>query len=83
MSTKLGICLLFGSMLFLGSFASQMAFAQPEFVLEFGSFGTTDGKFKEPSGLAFDSGANKLYVVDTENDRIQIIDVDGDCDNNE
>jgi len=79
MRIKLGICLFFGTMLFLGSFASQMVFAEPEFALEFGSFGTTDGKFKEPSGLALDTGADKLYVVDTENDRIQIIDVNGDC----
>ena len=83
MSIKLGICVLFGTMLFLGSFASQVAFAEPEFGLEFGSSGTSDGKFKGPAGLALDTGSNKLYVVDTENDRIQIIGVDGDCDSND
>jgi DNA-binding beta-propeller fold protein YncE len=80
MRIKLGLFLLFGTILFLGSFSSsQMVFAAPEFSDEFGSFGTTDGKFKSPSGLALDTGADKLYVVDTENHRIQIIDVNGSC----
>ncbi|HUU49295.1 MAG TPA: fibronectin type III domain-containing protein, partial [Nitrosopumilaceae archaeon] len=80
MKIKLGICLLFGTMLFLGSFSSsQMVLAEPEFSDKFGSIGSTDGKFKSPSGLALDTGADKLYVVDTDNHRIQIIDVNGDC----
>ena len=55
-----------------------LAFAL-SFSLEFGSFGTGDGEFKSPSGLALDTGNDLLYVADTENDRIQIIDVDGNC----
>jgi len=55
-----------------------LAFAL-SFSLEFGSFGTTEGKFKSPSGLAFDRGNDLLYVADTDNDRIQIFDVDGNC----
>jgi len=80
MRTKLGICILFGTLLFVGSFSSsQMVFAEPKFSDEFGSIGSTDGKFKSPSGLALDTDNDKLYVVDTDNHRIQIIDVNGDC----
>jgi sugar lactone lactonase YvrE len=77
-------CLFFVSLLFFGGVASsQMTFAEPEFSLEFGSFGTGDGDFKAPSGLALDTGTDLLYIADTDNDRIQIIDVDGNCDRND
>ena len=42
------------------------------FVKEFGSAGESEGKFDEPTGLAFDSTNDLLYVADTDNDRIQI-----------
>jgi sugar lactone lactonase YvrE len=84
MRAKALFCLFFVSLLFFGGVASsQMILAEPSFSLEFGSFGTVDGKFKAPSGLALDTGTNLLYVIDTDNDRIQIIDVDGSCDNND
>jgi len=84
MRIKLGICFLLGTMLFLGSFTSSQAGAGgPSFSLEFGSSGTDDGEFNFPSGLALDTGANLLYVIDSDNDRIQIIDVDGSCSGND
>jgi DNA-binding beta-propeller fold protein YncE len=84
MRAKPVFCLFFVSLLFFGGVASsQMISASPSFSLEFGSFGTGDGKFKAPSGLALDTGNNLLYVADTDNDRIQIIDVDGNCDSND
>jgi sugar lactone lactonase YvrE len=84
MRANLAYCLFFGSMLFFGSFiSSQTISAEPEFSDEFGSFGTGEGKFKEPMGLALDTGSNLLYVADSDNDRIQIIDVDGNCDDND
>jgi DNA-binding beta-propeller fold protein YncE len=84
MRAKVVFCSFFVALLFFGSFASsQQIFAQPEFSEEFGSFGTGDGKFKSPSGLALDTGTNLLYVADKDNDRIQIIDVDGNCDSND
>jgi len=55
----------------------QIAYAEPEFSFEFGSFGS--GEVKSPSGLALDRGSDLLYIADTDNDRIQIIDVDGNC----
>jgi len=80
MRAKLVYCLFFAALLFFGSFASsQTVYAEPSFSDEFGSFGTGDGKFKSPSGLALDKGSDLLYVADTENDRIQIINVDDNC----
>jgi len=80
MRVKLVFCLFFGSLLFFGSVASsQTVSAELSFSLEFGSFGDDEGEFKSPSGLALDRGSDLLYVADTDNDRIQIIDVDGNC----
>ncbi|MDX1441516.1 MAG: fibronectin type III domain-containing protein, partial [Nitrosopumilaceae archaeon] len=77
-------CVFFGLLLFFSSFvSSQMVFAEPDFTLEFGSFGTADGRFKAPSGLALDTDTDLLYVADTDNNRIQIIDVNGSCDEND
>jgi len=81
MRAKSVFVLFFASLLFFGSFASsQMISAEPLFSLEFGSFGSGEGKFKSPSGLALDTGSDLLYIADTINDRIQIIDVNGNCD---
>ncbi|WP_428324412.1 fibronectin type III domain-containing protein [Nitrosopumilus sp.] len=45
------------------------------FVKEFGSSGDDEGEFDDPSGLAFDSENNLLYVADSDNDRIQIFEI--------
>ncbi|MCV0410449.1 MAG: fibronectin type III domain-containing protein [Nitrosopumilus sp.] len=45
------------------------------FVDEFGSSGDDNGEFDDPSGLAFDSTNNLLYVADTDNNRIQIFEI--------
>jgi titin len=49
------------------------------FVDEFGGSGDDDGEFNNPSGLTLDVSNDMLYVADTDNERIQIIDVDGNC----
>jgi len=49
------------------------------FVDEFGGSGNDDGEFNNPSGLTLDVSNDMLYVADTDNERIQIIDVDGNC----
>ena len=48
----------------------------PNFITEFGSPGASDGQFANPGGIEFDSSGN-FFVVDTNNDRIQIFDSDG------
>ncbi len=84
MRAKSVFCLFFASLLFFGSFASsQMVYAEPSFSLEFGSSGDDDGEFDQPSGLALDTGNDFLYVADTDNYRIQIIDVNGNCSGND
>jgi len=44
---------------------------------EFGENGDDDGEFKLPSAVIFDSGDDLLYVADSGNDRIQIIEFSG------
>ena len=41
------------------------------FIEKFGSFGTADGQFQEPSRLFVDS-EGKIYVTDDNNNRVQI-----------
>jgi len=42
------------------------------FVEEFGSVGSSNGKFNSPAGLALDTANDLLYVADANNDRIQV-----------
>lgn len=46
------------------------------FILKWGSYGTGDGQFDFPSGIATDSSGN-VYVVDTWNHRVQKFDGSG------
>jgi len=48
----------------------------PEFVLQWGSFGTGEGEFRGMHGVVVDAEGN-VYVVDTGNDRIQKFTGDG------
>ena len=48
----------------------------PEFLLKWGEYGTGDGQFKTPSGIAVDSSGD-VYVADTWNGRIQKFTRDG------
>jgi hypothetical protein len=43
---------------------------------QFGAFGTGNGQFKSPGGVAKDA-SNNLYVADTGNDRVQVFDSAG------
>jgi len=47
-----------------------------EFILSFGSFGTRDGQFQRPGGLAWHDG--KVYVADAFNNRILVFADGGD-----
>lgn len=51
------------------------ASAEPRFA--FGSYGTGDGSFIDPWGLAIDSFRDRLYVADSGNARIQVFDTVG------
>ena len=45
------------------------------FVDDFGSSGSSDGKFDKPEGLAYDEDKDLLYVADTDNNRIQVFEM--------
>ena len=49
------------------------------FVDVFGRSGDGEGEFRSPRGLAFDSANDLLYVADSENNRIQVFDIDNNC----
>ena len=48
---------------------------------EFGSTGTSTGKFDEPTGLVIHKDNGDVYVIDSENNRVQRFQADGDYDN--
>jgi len=43
----------------------------------FGSHGAANGQFDDPSGVAIDEHFGRIYVADTENNRVQIFDETG------
>jgi len=48
----------------------------PSFLFKFGNFGSGDGQFKFPNGVAVDS-SDRIIVGDKQNDRIQVFDSNG------
>ncbi|MEZ4651037.1 MAG: SdrD B-like domain-containing protein [Candidatus Eisenbacteria bacterium] len=67
------------SVIVLGGFTPSSTLAAdgpPGYVLEWGSPGALDGEFDSPHGIAVDSNCN-VYVVDTNNDRVQKFDSNG------
>ena len=54
----------------------QVVYAGTSFHLTLGSRGGGDGEFRAPRGMTVDS-AGDVYVADTDNDRIQVFDSDG------
>ncbi|HIJ89160.1 MAG TPA: hypothetical protein HPP97_16005 [Desulfuromonadales bacterium] len=44
---------------------------------EFGAAGTTAGKFLQPTGIAYEKGADQLAVTDTRNGRVQFFSTNG------
>ena len=47
---------------------------------EFGLEGSSDGRFDTPTDLAIDTDSGDIYVVDSENNRVQRFQADGDFD---
>jgi DNA-binding beta-propeller fold protein YncE len=42
-----------------------------DFLTTWGSYGSGDGEFNSPCGVAVDGSGNNVYVADTSNNRIQ------------
>jgi DNA-binding beta-propeller fold protein YncE len=58
----------------------QIAYAEPEFAFKFGSTGTGDDQFDNPTDVIVDKNGKNIYVVDSKNDRISVFEDDGDYD---
>jgi tripartite motif-containing protein 71 len=40
-----------------------------------GGFGSVEGRFKQPSGMAFDPKTNEIYISDSKNHRVQVFNI--------
>ena len=58
----------------------QFAYAEPEFSFKFGTTGTGDDEFDEPIDVILDKNGKNIYVVDSNNNRINVFEDDGDDD---
>ena len=76
--SSIGLC--FGMLLLIGIVSVQIAYAEPAFSFKFGSFGTANNQLKNPSDVIVSSDGRTIYVVDTDNHRINVFDDDGDYD---
>ncbi|HET6517227.1 MAG TPA: 6-bladed beta-propeller, partial [Nitrosopumilaceae archaeon] len=65
-------------LLFVTSFAYSAVFAEPVFILKFGSFGLDDDEFNEPVDIALDASGKIIYVADKNNNRINVFDEEGE-----
>ena len=63
--------------LFGGMLIFPTIFAEPLFFFEFGSFGLEDDELNEPNGIALDASGKSIYIVDKNNNRINVFDDDG------
>lgn len=65
-------------LLVLTLLAPEAATAQiPNFILMWGTFGNTSGQFESPFGVAVGANGSKVYVADSDNNRIQVFTADG------
>ncbi|WP_246271138.1 fibronectin type III domain-containing protein [Nitrosopumilus cobalaminigenes] len=58
----------------------QFAYAEPEFSFEFGTTGSGNDEFDNPTDVILDKNGKNIYVVDSNNDRISVFEDDGDYD---
>jgi DNA-binding beta-propeller fold protein YncE len=67
---KLIVCLALGAL--ICAFCGLPALAQEyQFILKWGTYGSGDGQFYYPHGVAVDSSSGNVYAADTLNNRIQ------------
>ena len=71
------VCRLALLAVFAATVASLRADNPPTFLFQFGSYGAGNGQFSGPTSLAINS-SNNVFVVDGNNNRIEIFDRNGD-----
>jgi len=72
--------LIFSLLFTLCAISIQFAYAEPEFSFQFGTTGTDDDEFDNPTDVIVDKNGKKIYVVDSDNHRISVFEDDGDDD---
>ena len=58
----------------------QFAYAEPEFSFKFGTTGDGDDELNNPTDVVLDKNGKTIYVVDNNNERINVFEDDGDHD---
>ena len=71
---RLSALLIFSISMFSTGFIVD-SFADISFSSKFGGLGTDDDEFDTPTDLVLSNAAKYLYVVDSENDRIQVFEL--------
>ncbi len=54
-----------------GNSRVQKFTAQGKFIASYGSYGSGEGQFKKPTGIAINQSSGNVYIADCENDRIE------------
>jgi DNA-binding beta-propeller fold protein YncE len=52
---------------------------QGEFIAKFGEGGSADGQLSGPEGVGVDKESGAVYVADTGNNRIQLLNANNNC----
>jgi DNA-binding beta-propeller fold protein YncE len=58
-------------------FSSNGTFSNGTYISQWGGYGTRNGTFSHPAGIAVDSSSGNVYVADTANNRIQVFSSNG------
>ncbi len=61
-----------GNLVYITDNSGIHRFSSTSYIGKFGFFGSGEGQFKFPSGIAFDASGN-IYVVEQQNNRVQVL----------
>jgi len=70
--------LIFSILLMISIISIQAAYAEPKFSFEFGEKGDNNDELDTPTDVVVDKNGKTIYVVDSENNRINVFEDDGD-----